>query len=186
MTYRNHVEAENFRLKQELEERESRIKELENQLEDSDESIDKLEEKLLKKSWFREMLDKREQRKHEKQAERARNAYWKRRAKAFRRTPYRRQELGSKLFIGAVFVFTAFMLVSTVVHYFTDINQGTVVGRDHKDSYYDSDGDYHPESWSLTITDSGETATWHVSEWEYNHFQDGEEYCYKDFFHECE
>lgn len=76
-------------------------------------------------------------------------------------------------------------------HYCTDIQEGVVTGRDYHPPHTSCTSDSHghtscttyPESWSVDIAFQGQSATWSVSEGEYNRLRYGDWYCYSDLFH---
>lgn len=65
MSFRNNTEAENYRLKAELEEKEKALKEATAKLNklERDEELDDLEKNLFKESWFSRKLRERQEKK---------------------------------------------------------------------------------------------------------------------------
>lgn len=94
--------------------------------------------------------------------------------------------------IGATVVGGAALAVAVVVWHLTmDIRAGTVTGRDYHPAYVTtscttSNGTttctpvHHPERWTVDIQRGDESATWGVSQWEYDHTTVGEWFCQHD------
>lgn len=205
MTYRNNTEAENLRLKAELEAKEKALKEATDKLNklERDEELDELEKKLVKEpSWLDRKLEERRIKREAKVA-----AEWneKVRKRGTMNYPSRRlygrvghdwwHDILIGLFIFGVAAFIIFAFCSSVYHYATDFQSGTVVSREripgHMSCHRDSDGhrDCHwvPESFHVTIqNEQGETATWGVSSSEYNSAHEGDYFCYTDLFHDVD
>lgn len=137
MSFRNNTEAENYRLKAELEEKEKALKEATaklNKLERDDE-LDELEKKLVKEpSWFARKLEEREQSKRLKEQakfqERLRKAGTYRSSYGRRSRPFDWEGWGAVLFTGLVAFFIIFAICHSIYHYFYDFQSGTVVERE--------------------------------------------------------
>lgn len=202
MTFRNNTEAENYRLKAELEEKEKALKaatEKLNKLE-REEELDELEKKFVKEpSWFARKFEDYEQSKRLKEQvkfqERLRNAGTYRSSYGRRQRPLARLVWGSVFFIGLVILAIILLICNGIYHYFNDFQSGTVVEREripgHMSCTTDSKGrsDCHwvPESFHLTIqNEQGETATWGVTSSEYYSVDHGDYFCYTDLFHDAD
>ena len=71
-------------------------------------------------------------------------------------------------------------------HYFTDIQEGVVTSKEHhpiRTICNDNGCTTTPESWTVDIAYQDRTATWSISEDEYNHTQRGRWFCYTDMLH---
>lgn len=199
MAFRNNTEAENHRLKAELEAKEKALKaatEKLNKLE-RDEELDDLEKNLFKESWFSRKLREHQEKKDRREAEKLR-----RQGTMRYRGPSRSwfdsfdlQGSLAGLLIFAVFALVVFVICNSIWHYFNDFQAGTVVDREripgHMSCSTDSKGhqDCHwvPESFHLTIqNEQGETATWGVTSGEYHSVDHGDYFCYTDLFHDAD
>lgn len=109
----------------------------------------------------------------------------------FRRSSHPRRRLLSRLNMHSLFIFgiigtVVVLLGMGIYHYFTDIQEGVVTGKDYDPprTVCDDDGcTTYPESWSVTIGLDGRQAVWSVSEGEYNRLRRGDWYCYTDLLH---
>ncbi len=201
MSFRNNTEAENYRLKAELEEKEKALKEATaklNKLERDDE-LDELEKKLVKEpSWFARKLEEREQSKRLKEQakfqERLRKAGTYRSSYGRRSRPFDWEVWGAVLFPGLVAFFIIFAICHSIYHYFYDFQSGTVVERERIPAHMNCSGtgkDHHcywvSESYNLTIqNEQGETANWSVDSSDYHSHQQGDYFCYTDLFHDSD
>lgn len=198
MAYRNNVEAENLRLKAELEELKSKNLELISKAEN--EEIEKELARLSAtgrfKTWLSSSMPWNRTKKEKKP-----KVFTPRHSKPFRRKRSWAEEYGwSSMTIWHIFV--AILAISTTVgivgyniyHYFTDINAGYVVGHDYEPEHTtcsrDSDGHQScttwPESWSIDIAYEGRMATWHVDEHTYKTTPEGSWHCVTDLIRsEC-
>lgn len=198
MGFRNNTEAENYRLKAELEEKEKALKEANEKLNKlkRDDELNETKKKLIAESWFSRML----RRYREKKEQRA--AAKRRRRGTYRGPSYSWIDGGINLYAGftgllvvSVFALILFVICNGIYHYFNDFQSGTVVDREripgHMSCTTDSKGrqDCHwvPESYRLTIqNEQGETATWGVNSSEYHSVDHGDYFCYTDLFHDAD
>lgn len=199
MSFRNNTEAENYRLKAELEEKEKALKEATAKLNklERDEELDDLEKNLFKESWFSRKLRERQEKKDQREAEKLR------RQGTMRYRGPRHSWIDSfdlqgsltGLLILAVFALVIVAICNSIFHYFNDFQSGTVVERERipghmsctTDSKGRSDCDWVPESFHITIqNEQGETATWAVDSGEYHSVDHGDYFCYTDLFHDAD
>jgi len=97
------------------------------------------------------------------------------------------------LAIGGIFLFIVGMIGLSVYQYFTDIQEGVVTSKEYHppETRCTTDSDGHtscttyPEYWTVDIAYRGQTATWSVSEGEYNQLDQGDWYCYTDLIHDA-
>jgi len=136
-------------------------------------------ERKLRGGWFKQWLDRR--------AERKRN-YDPYRPGIF--SGFRRLSLVHILMGLGALLFAGFIILD-VYHYCTDIQEGVVTGRDYHPPHTSCTTDSHghtscttiPEHWTVDIAFQGQSATWSVSESEYNRIHYGDWFCYTDMFH---
>ena len=95
-----------------------------------------------------------------------------------------------KVFMGIVCALILGVMGMSIYHYATDIQEGVITSKAYhppETTCTTTDGrttcTTHPEHWSVDIAYEGRTATWSVSESEYNKLQRGEWYCFQDMFH---
>lgn len=99
--------------------------------------------------------------------------------------------------IGLILLVVVGMVGVSVYQYFTDIQEGVVTSKEfHPEETIctsDSDGNVscttYDEYWTVDIAYEGRTATWRVSQREYNSLRRGQWYCYTDILHsasDCE
>ena len=201
MSFRNNTEAENFRLKAELEEKEKALKEANDKLNklERDEELDELEKKLVKEpSWFARKLEERAQRNRLKEQAKFQEALRKagtyRSSSSRRRRPFDWQGWGAVSFIGLVVLTIVALIVNGIYHYIYDFQSGTVVERERIPGHMSCSGrgkdhecHWIPESYHLTIqNEQGETATWGVNHSEYSNTDQGDYFCYTDLFHDAD
>lgn len=74
-----------------------------------------------------------------------------------------------------------------IFHYFGDIQEGVVTGKEYHREVTTCDGDgicsTIPEHWTVDIAYQGQTATWRITREEYGTLRRGQWYCYVDEFH---
>lgn len=198
MSFRNNTEAENYRLKAELEEKEKALKAATEKLSklERDEELDDLEKNLFKESWFSRVLREYDEKKAFRAAEKLR------RQRIMRyRGPSRSwfdsfdlQGFLAGLLILGVFALVVFVICNSIWHYFNDFQAGTVVERERIPAHMNCSGtgkDHHcywvSESYNLTIqNEQGETANWSVDSSDYHSHQQGDYFCYTDLFHDSD
>jgi len=197
MAFRNNTEAENLRLKAQLEEKERALKEVTDKL-NKLENNDDLKTKLVKESWFARKLREREGRKLRKEQAKFQEAL--RRTGTYRSSYKRRSrpfDWGSLFFVGLVVFFVIFVICHSIYrlkNYFNDFQSGTVVDRERIPGHMSCSGrgkdhecHWVPESFHLTIqNEQGETATWGVTSGEYHSVESGDYFCYTDLFHDAD
>lgn len=201
MSFRNNTEAENYRLKAELEEKEKALKEATEKINklQLDDELDEAEKKLVKEpSWFARKLEEREHRKLLKEQvkfqEALRKAGTYRPSYKRRSRPFDWQGWGAVSFIGLVILTIVALIVNGIYHYFNDFQSGTVVERERIPGHMSCSGrgkdhecHWVPESFHLTIENGqGETATWSVDSGEYYSVEHGDYFCYTDLFHDAD
>lgn len=114
---------------------------------------------------------------------------------SYRSNPFRSSfDSGKWLRVSAIASVFVVILGVMIHHEFYDIRDGYVTDKNYTPGHWTTscttrDGrtrcsnTYHPPTWSVTVTYEGDSASWNVTENEYEHLAYGEWYCSRDLFH---
>lgn len=111
--------------------------------------------------------------------------------------PFRRStDWGPIIKLGIVGLVMTLGIGLAIHHEFWDIRDGYVTAKTYTPGHWssscstDSHGHrtcsqiYHPPTWNVTVNFEGDSASWGVTENEYEHINYGDWYCARDFLHE--